>query len=311
MAPGPWGRFVEHISGKLAFFPPRPPTYQVLEHLDGTGDLYLQPSTSDIPRVLHCDIKRLETKATKRGGHGGGSTIITAYVPYRWKSNHSSAKMTILYSHGNAVDLGQMLPVYREISKLLKVNVMGYDYSGYGCSSGDMPSVGHTLADISAVYQYMVQEMKLPPKSIILYGQSVGSGPTAFLGAQESEVAGVVLHSPLLSGIRVLSPGLKWWPAFADVYPNHLLVPKINAPTLVMHGTEDEVIHFSCGVKLHELCKNKVEPLWAEGFNHQNLEMCPQYLPTMESFIAAATQALLSLEEGAGQAAEGAVPSTV
>jgi hypothetical protein len=34
---------------------------------------------------------------------------------------------------------------------------MGYDYTSYGCSSGDMPSVGHTLADISAVYEYMIQ----------------------------------------------------------------------------------------------------------------------------------------------------------
>lgn len=57
----------------------------------------------------------------------------------------------------------------------------------------------------------------------------------AYLGAQVPDVAGIVLHSPLLSGIRVLSPGLKWWPAFADVYPNHLMAPKIEAPTLVMH----------------------------------------------------------------------------
>ena len=45
MAPGPWGRLVENISGKLAFFPPRPATYSVLEHLDGTGELYIQPTT--------------------------------------------------------------------------------------------------------------------------------------------------------------------------------------------------------------------------------------------------------------------------
>ena len=54
-----------------------------------------------------------------------------------------------------------------------------------------------------------------------------------------------------------------------DVYPNHLMVPKIEAPTLIMHGTEDEVIDISCGKRLHELAKNPVEPLWAQGFNHQ------------------------------------------
>eukprot|EP00955_Chlamydomonas_euryale_P031365 329569-Chlamydomonas_euryale.AAC.4 len=43
MAPGPWGRFVENVSGKLAFFPPRPATYRVEEHKDGTGDDFIQP----------------------------------------------------------------------------------------------------------------------------------------------------------------------------------------------------------------------------------------------------------------------------
>lgn len=40
---GPWGKLVENISGKLAFFPPRPSTYRVEEHKDGTGELYIQP----------------------------------------------------------------------------------------------------------------------------------------------------------------------------------------------------------------------------------------------------------------------------
>ncbi len=116
---------------------------------------------------------------------------------------------------------------------------MGYDYTGYGCSSGEMPSVGHTLADISAVFDHLVKEIKIAPQSIILYGQSVGTGPTSHLAAHTPDVGGVVLHSPLLSGFRVLSPGIWWWPSFADVYPNHLLVPKIKAPTLVMHVSRE------------------------------------------------------------------------
>ncbi len=34
-------------------------------------------------------------------------------------------------------------------------------------------------------------------------------------------------------------------------------------------GTEDEVIHISCGKKLLELCPNKATPLWAAGYGHQ------------------------------------------
>lgn len=33
----------------------------------------------------------------------------------------------------------------------------------------------------------------------------------------------------------------RYWPAWADIYPNHLLVKKIEVPLLVMHGTVDEV----------------------------------------------------------------------
>ena len=54
---------------------------------------------------------------------------------------------------------------------------MGYDYTGYGSSSGE-PTMGGTFADISAVYTCLVEHYKVPPMSIILYGQSVGSGPS-------------------------------------------------------------------------------------------------------------------------------------
>jgi hypothetical protein len=41
--PGPWGRMVDGIASRLAFFPPTPPSYTVEEHRDATGQLYIQP----------------------------------------------------------------------------------------------------------------------------------------------------------------------------------------------------------------------------------------------------------------------------
>jgi hypothetical protein len=58
---------------------------------------------------------------------------------------------------------------------------MSYDYTGYGCSSGK-PSVAATCADIEAVYRYTVETLGVDPASVILYGQSVGSGPTVGSG---------------------------------------------------------------------------------------------------------------------------------
>ncbi len=88
----------------------------------------------------------------------------------------------------------------RELSRLLRVNVMAYDYSGYGCSSGS-PTVNNTLADITAVLQCLSDAYGIPASRVVLYGQSVGSGPSCYLAAQRPDLAGVVLHSPLLSGV--------------------------------------------------------------------------------------------------------------
>lgn len=68
------------------------------------------------------------------------------------------------------------------------------------------PTEYHTYADIEAVYECLKEKYGAGEEDIILYGQSVGSGPTVDLASHLPNLRGVVLHSPLLSGIRVLYP---------------------------------------------------------------------------------------------------------
>lgn len=57
----------------------------------------------------------------------------------------------------------------------------------------------------------------ISPENIILYGQSIGTVPTIDL-ASRYEVGAVILHSPLMSGMRVAFPNTKrTW--FFDVFP--------------------------------------------------------------------------------------------
>lgn len=81
----------------------------------------------------------------------------------------------------------------REVAQDLKVNLCVYDYSGYGCSTGT-PSVANTIADIDACYSWLLKK-SISPSDIILYGQSIGSGPTINLAARSLKVSGVVLHA--------------------------------------------------------------------------------------------------------------------
>lgn len=66
------------------------------------------------------------------------------------------------------------------------------------------PSERDTYTDIEAVYECLQTEYGISQEDLILYGQSVGSGPTLHLAAQLPRLRGVVLHSAILSGIRVL-----------------------------------------------------------------------------------------------------------
>ncbi|KAB1206662.1 Alpha/beta hydrolase domain-containing protein 17B [Morella rubra] len=259
------GTTTSSMAAKFAFFPPDPPSYGV--YLDvSTGRMRM----SDVRQREDVDVLKLSTKK--------GNEIVAMYV------KNPSASMTVLYSHGNAADLGQMYHIFTELSLHLGVNLMGYDYSGYGQSSGK-PSEQDTYADIEAAYKCLEETYGVKEDDLVLYGQSVGSGPTLELAIRLPRLRAVILHSAILSGLRVMYPVKRTF--WFDIYKNIDKIPLVNCPVLVIHGTEDEVVDFSHGKQLWELCKEKYEPLWLTGGNHCNLELYPEYLRHLRKFVSA------------------------
>ncbi|KAJ0745177.1 putative serine aminopeptidase, S33, alpha/Beta hydrolase [Helianthus annuus] len=261
------GNVTSNVAAKFAFFPPDPPTYDVFEDdVDGETRLVFTGITLD----KKVDVHMLDTK--------GGNKVVATF----WK--HPLGKLTVLYSHGNAADLGQMRELFIELRAHLRVNIMSYDYSGYGASTGK-PSELNTYYDIEAVYNCLKNNYGIKQEDLILYGQSVGSGPTLHLASRLQRLRGVVLHSAILSGIRVLYPvKMTFW---FDIFKNIDKVQKVNCPILVIHGTNDDIVDFSHGKRLWELAKDKYDPLWVEGGGHSNLESFPEYIKHLCKFIKA------------------------
>ncbi|KAK2413709.1 alpha/beta-Hydrolases superfamily protein [Trifolium repens] len=260
---GVMGGVTSSMAAKFAFFPPNPSSYKLIKD-ELTGLLLLTP----FPHRENVEILKLPTRR--------GTEIVAVYV------RHPMATSTLLYSHGNAADLGQMYELFIELSIHLRVNLMGYDYSGYGQSSGK-PSEQNTYSDIEAVYKCLEESYGAKQEDIILYGQSVGSGPTLDFAARLPQLRAVVLHSPILSGLRVMYPVKRsYW---FDIYKNIDKIPLVNCPVLIVHGTSDEVVDCSHGKQLWELCKEKYEPLWLKGGNHCDLELFPEYIRHLKKFI--------------------------
>ena len=68
------------------------------------------------------------------------------------------------------------------------------------------PSEQNTYADIEAAYKCLEETYGAKQENIILYGQSVGSGPTVELATRLPRLRASILHSPILSGLRVMYP---------------------------------------------------------------------------------------------------------
>ncbi|KAK1319972.1 hypothetical protein QJS10_CPB04g01621 [Acorus calamus] len=258
------GGVTSSMAAKFAFFPPSPPMYKLVTE-EATGLLLF----NRFPHRENVEVARVKTRR--------GNEVVAVYV------RNPTATSTMLYSHGNAADLGQMYELFVELSIHLRVNVVGYDYSGYGQSTGK-PSEQNTYADIEAVYRFFVENYGVKEEDVILYGQSVGSGPTLDLATRLPRLRAVVLHSPILSGLRVMYPVKRTY--WFDIYKNIDKMPAVNCPVLIIHGTADDVVDWSHGRQLWELCKEKYEPLWLKGGNHCDLELFPQYIKHLKKFIS-------------------------
>lgn len=104
-APLVMGGVKSSLASKFAFCPPKPPSYGLAVD-ESTGRLTM----SGVPSRENVDILKLCTKR--------GNEIVAMYM------RNPAATLTLLYSHGNAADLGQMYELLSELSVHLPVNLL-------------------------------------------------------------------------------------------------------------------------------------------------------------------------------------------
>lgn len=206
----------------------------------------------------------------------GGNTISAIYLP------NPQAKFTILFSHGNAEDIGDLEPLLHELHQA-GFSVLAYDYEGYGTSAG-VPSERRVYLDEQAAYDFLVQEKAVPPERILVFGRSVGSGPAVDL-AMRHPVGGLVIQSGFTSAFRVLTrvPLVPF-----DKFHNLDKLRRVKCPVLVMHGKQDGVIPFSHGERLYAAVPGKKMSFWVEGAGHNDFEYVagPRYIQAVKDFAA-------------------------
>lgn len=187
-----------------------------------------------------------------------GIQISAVYLP------NPKASYTILYSHGNAEDLGEIQPILAKL-QALGFAVFAYDYQGYGTSQGTASELG-AYQDIEAAERYLGEKLGVSPQQLIIYGRSVGSGPSVDL-AMRRPVAGLIVESGFLSAFRAVT----YIPlAPFDKFANIDKISKVRCPVLVIHGQADEVVPFWQGKQLYAAAHPPKFHLWVEAAGHND-----------------------------------------
>jgi pimeloyl-ACP methyl ester carboxylesterase len=189
----------------------------------------------------------------------GDASIAALWLP------NPAARYSILYTHGNAEDLGDDLPLLTEL-RAHGFSVLAWDYRGYGQSSG-RPSERSSYRDLDTVYRHLTGTLGVPPERVIVLGHSLGGGPSAELASREP-VAGLVLESSFTSAQSISAWG-KLFPF--DWFRTRRRLPKVRAPVLVIHGDADQVVPFSQGQALFRLAPGEKDSYWVHGAGHNDL----------------------------------------
>lgn len=188
------------------------------------------------------------------------------------------AKFTLLYTHGNAEDLSEVMGELSQMAAACNASVFAVEYPGYSISTQDAPSEGGCYEAVIAAYDYLTEKRGIAPGHIVPFGRSLGSGPAVHLASERHGVGGLVLQSPLESGARALN--LPHWVGYlgygVDPFKNYEKIRNVRAMTCIIHGTNDLVVHVSNGQNLWEELRRKglaAQPLWLENFGHNNMPM--------------------------------------
>jgi len=211
---------------------------------------------------------------------GDGIQLHAWYVPA------VAARGTLLFSHGNAGNIGHRINSIRQFHSL-GLNVLIYDYRGFGESEGK-PSEAGTYLDAKAAWDYLLEERMIPPQEIVIFGRSLGSAIAAELASQNPS-AGVILESAFTSVPDMAASLYPWLPVrllSRFQYNNLEKVARITSPLLLVHSRGDEIVPYDHGERLFAQANEPKQFLeLSGGHNDGNHVSHDIYMETLQRFL--------------------------
>lgn len=113
-----------------------------------------------------------------------------------WIPAATEARFTALYLHDRTGNLGDTLDDLKRLHEA-GLNVLAFDYRGYGASRFVHPSEAHWREDAEWALGYLSQTRHIDPRVTVLVGRGLGANLAIEIAAEHASLAGVVLEQPI------------------------------------------------------------------------------------------------------------------
>lgn len=234
------------------------------------------------------------------GGRAGDVTPLDAGLRYEdvtllsedgvqlhaWWLPHQQPRAVILFCHGNAGTIADRLSTLKWLHGLGFATLI-FDYRGYGRSTGQ-PSEAGTYLDAEAAWQYL-RAQGHDADEIVIMGRSLGAAVAAQLAARHTPAA-LVLESTFTSIPDLAAELYPLFPARALVrfrYDTLDRISAIEAPLLIVHSRDDEIIPFAHGKRLFAAARAPKQFLELQGGHNDGIYVSgvDVYLRGLDAFF--------------------------
>jgi len=175
---------------------------------------------------------------------------------------------TVLYLHGNSRNVSARWKRFKQILDS-GFGLYAPSYRGYA-GSGGSPSEAALIADALEHFDRAAQA----GTSIILHGESLGTGVATAVAAARPEADLLVLEAPYTALVDIAFEQYPWLPVgllMKDPMPTRQRITQVAAPVLIVHGTADRIVPVEHGKRLYGFAREPKELAIFEGVDHGDL----------------------------------------
>ena len=204
-----------------------------------------------------------------------------------WYVPRDGASRVVLFLHGNAGNIshrGESVRIFHDLG----LSVLIFDYRGYGLSEG-RPTESGLYLDADAAWEFLVDERGVEARDIVIFGRSLG-GVVASRLASVVEPGGVIVESAFTSArdvARAVFPLLARITVLRYEFPAARYPGRANAPVLVLHSRDDEIMPFELGARLYEAASEPKSFFEMRGDHNTGFLLSqPGYARALQQFLA-------------------------